>query len=289
VAVRVPLPPGVKTKLTVQLFPAPTAAFVLQVELDWMAKSFAADPPIVMELSVSEVLPVLLASVTLEAGELAPTFSAPNASEVGLRVTVAPSPVPVRATVWVLFATPLLLSVTVRVPLRAPMADGVNVTVTAHLPGAATEVPQVLVSAKSPALAPPIVMLLTLRAAVPVFERVTVWAGLLVPTAWLAKAGRLDGERLTTGAVPVPVRATVWVLFATPLLLSVTVRVPVRLPIADGVKVTVIVQLALAATELPQVLVSAKFPPIPTLLTLSATVPVFDRVTVCAELVVPTA
>lgn len=178
-AVRVPLPPGVKTRLTVQLFPAATAAFVLQVELDWMAKSFVSDPPMVMELIVSDVLPVLLASVTLEAGELAPTFSAPNASEVELRVAVAPSPVPVRATVCVLFATPLLLSVTVRVPVRLPGADGVKVTVIVQLALAATELPQVLVSAKSP----PIPTLLMLSARVPVFDRVTVCAELVVPTA----------------------------------------------------------------------------------------------------------
>jgi hypothetical protein len=45
------------------------------------------------------------------------------------------------------------------------------------------------------------------------------------------------------------------------LLLSVTLRVPLRVPAAVGLKVTLIVQLALAASEVPQALVSLKSPP----------------------------
>ena len=68
---------------------------------------------------------------------------------------------------------------------------------------------------------------------------------------WLPKA-RLVGERLTRAAVPVPVRLTVCGL---PLALSVMLSEAVRLPVAAGVNVTLMVHLALAATELPQVLV----------------------------------
>ena len=53
--------------------------------------------------------------------------------------------------------------------------------------------------------------------------------------------------------VPVPVKLTFCVLPATPPLSSVTTSVALRLPAADGLKVTLIVQLALAASELPQV------------------------------------
>ena len=60
------------------------------------------------------------------------------------------------------------------------------------------------------------------------------------------------GERLATAAVPVPERLTVCGL---PLALSVMLTEAVRLPLAEGVNVTRIVQLALAATELPHVLV----------------------------------
>ena len=60
------------------------------------------------------------------------------------------------------------------------------------------------------------------------------------------------GERLTTGPVPVPVRLTVWVVG---LALSAMVAAPVLAPAAVGLKVTLRVQLALAATLEPQVLV----------------------------------
>ena len=63
---------------------------------------------------------------------------------------------------------------------------------------------------------------------------------------------RLVGERLTRAAVPVPERLTVCGL---PLALSMMLTEAVRLPLAEGVKITLIVQWALAATELPHVLV----------------------------------
>lgn len=61
--------------------------------------------------------------------------------------------------------------------------------------------------------------------------------------------------RLTLGAVPAPLKITIWVLPATPLLLSVIVNVPMSVPVAVGEKVTLIVQEPLAATLPPQVLV----------------------------------
>ena len=51
--------------------------------------------------------------------------------------------------------------------------------------------------------------------------------------------------RLTLGAVPVPLKLTVCGL---PLALSVSVRLPERLPVAVGVNVTLITQTPLAAT-----------------------------------------
>ena len=66
----------------------------------------------------------------------------------------------------------------------------------------------------------------------------------------------------------------------------------VRVPVAVGLKVTLIVQLAPAATELPQVFVWAKSPalvPVTEMpLIVSAALPVLLNVTVCAELVVLT-
>ena len=57
------------------------------------------------------------------------------------------------------------------------------------------------------------------------------------------------------GATPVPVRLT---LCGLPLALSVRMRAALRVPLAVGVKVTLIVQLPPAATLDPHVLVSAK-------------------------------
>ena len=63
---------------------------------------------------------------------------------------------------------------------------------------------------------------------------------------------RLVGERLARVAVPVPERLTVCGL---PLALSVMLTEAVRLPLAAGVKVTLMVQLVPAATLAPQLLV----------------------------------
>jgi len=84
------------------------------------------------------------------------------------------------------------------------------------------------------------------------------------------------GERLATGAVPVPVRLTVWV---AGLALSVMVNEPLLKPLAVGVKVTLRVQLALAARLEPQVLVWEKSPLTVMLVMLRTALPVFLRVT----------
>jgi hypothetical protein len=84
------------------------------------------------------------------------------------------------------------------------------------------------------------------------------------------------GERLTTGPVPVPVRLTVCV---AGLALSVMVKAPVLVPRAVGLKVTLMVQLALAATLEPQVFVWEKSPLAAMLLMLSVPLPVFLSVT----------
>ena len=90
---------------------------------------------------------------------------------------------------------------------------------------------------------------------------------------------RLVAERLARAAVPVPERVTVWGL---PLALSVMLTEAVRLPLAEGLNVTLIVQLLPAATELPQVLVCAKslalVPVRARLVMLKAALPVLLRV-----------
>jgi hypothetical protein len=74
--------------------------------------------------------------------------------------------------------------------------------------------------------------------------------------------------------------------------LSVTVNVAVREPVAVGVNVTLMVQLELAASDVPQLFDWAKSPllvPVMAMLEmLRLAVPVLDSVTGCGELVAPT-
>ena len=58
--------------------------------------------------------------------------------------------------------------------VRVPAAAGVNVTVIAQLPAAATELPHVFVTEKSPGFAPVALMLVMLKLAFPVLLRVRV-------------------------------------------------------------------------------------------------------------------
>jgi hypothetical protein len=91
------------------------------------------------------------------------------------------------------------------------------------------------------------------------------------------------------GALPVPVKLTNCGLV---LALSLIVIVADLAPDAVGEKVTVMVQLLLAATGLPHVLLWAKSPalvPVTTTeLTVSVAFPVLFTVTLCEVLVVPT-
>ncbi len=104
---------------------------------------------------------------------------------------------------------------------------------------------------------------------------------------------RLVGKRETAGVpppmMPVPVRLTVWGLS---LALSVIVRVPVRVPVAAGENVTLMPQFAPAATELPQVFVSAKSPAfvpvIAMIVMFSVALPSLVSVSLSGELITPT-
>ena len=66
------------------------------------------------------------------------------------------------------------------VAVRAPLAEGLKVTAMVQMASAATELPQLLVWVKLPALAPETEMLVILKVALPVLVRVTVCAALVV-------------------------------------------------------------------------------------------------------------
>ena len=152
-------------------------------------------------------------------------------------------PFPDRLAVWGLL---LAASDTVSVPVRVPTTVGVNVTLIVHFFPAPSEVPQVLVSTKSPLTEMPKIVTVALKLLVTVTER-----GLLVvPTVRLEKLSFVE-ERLT-GRTPVPVALIVCGLL---LALSVIITDPVVAPVAVGVKVTEIVHLEPGETREPQVFV----------------------------------
>jgi len=129
----------------------------------------------------------------------------PSSGAVG--VAAASVPVPERLTVCTLPQPQLqALSVMLTEAVRLPLAEGLNVTLMVQWARATTDLPQVLVCAKSLPFIPLTARLVILKAAVPVLVRVTVRAVLVVLTDWLPKA-RLVGERLTAG-MPLPTKVT---------------------------------------------------------------------------------
>src|SRR2546427_441389 len=144
----------------------------------------------------------------------------------------------------------------VSVPVCVPELVGAEATLIAQLAPTAKEPPQVLVSANCPE----IVTLLKVTLAVPVLLTVTVCEPLVCPILTLPKL-RLVGDTLTVidppeDETPDPVKPIVWGLFEA---LSAMVTVPARVPVVVGVKLTLSVQLAPAATVLPQVPRPAKW------------------------------
>ena len=86
---------------------------------------------------------------------------------------------------------------------------------------------------------------------------------------------------------PLPVSDTTCGL---PLALSLTMSEPVRVPVAVGLNLMLIVQLPLTARELPQVPKppQVKSPEMVSVPKLMVELPVLAKVTNCAELIVPT-
>jgi hypothetical protein len=172
VPLRVPTLTGAKVTLMAQL--APTATVVPQV-LVW-----AKLPLVVMLPTLRAAVPVLL-RVTTWAALVVPVIWPAKVRLTDATLACGEMPVPERIAVWALVETPFELSATVRVALRAPLAVGLKLTVTAQLAPAATDAPHVLVATKSPLLAPETATLATAKAAVPVLLRVSVCTALVVP------------------------------------------------------------------------------------------------------------
>jgi hypothetical protein len=197
-------------------------------------------------------------------------------------------PVPLIATVC---GEAVALSDTLIDALSVAAVVGVKLTVMVQEAPAASEVPQVLVWPKLVALVPVTETPERARTAVPGLESVTGKVAADVPTVVLAKASE-PGVNVASGAraaEPTPVSATVC---GEPVALSATVIDAERFPVTLGVKPTVIVQEAAAASEVPQVLVWLKlvaFVPVTEMLEMArAAVPGLVRVIGRAVADVPT-
>jgi len=168
--------------------------------------------------------------------------------------------------------------VTFNVALRAQVVVGLKVTLMVQLAPAANELEHVWVCPKSPASVPAIAMLVIVIAVVPTFLSVTVLTALVVPTFTEPKL-RLVG--VSSAVVPVPLSGTCCGL---PAALSVTARFALRAPVVDGLNVRLTVQLAAAASLLPQVVAvsgksAASAPVTAILLMVSAVLPTLVSVT----------
>jgi hypothetical protein len=278
------LPPAVGSNVTLIVQLAPAATELPQVFV-W-AKSPGLAPVSAMPERLKAALPPLV-RVAVTIPLLVLTDWLPNERLAGERLTAAAVPVPERLTVWGL---PAELSATLSNAVRLPLAAGVKVMLNVQVDPAGSELPQLLVWAKSPGLAPVIVTLEMLRAPVPALSKVAVPAPLVVPTGRLPRA-RLPGERPAAGvapATPTPSRLTFLRPAAPVEMLSVAKRVPVVL----GRKVRLIVQLAPAASDVPQLLdcpnLLAFVPETARLVIDKDPLPVFSRVTFLAGLVVLT-
>jgi len=270
------LPVTVGENVTVIVQVAPPVSVAPQVVV--LPKS----PLAVMDESVAVEVPVFFMVMTFPA-LVEPTAVAVKVSLVGVKVKVADEevPVPFRVTLWGEFDA---LSVIAIEPLRLPAASGENVTVMVQLAGEGPSVVgQLLVCAKSPVAAPTVSGV----DPVPVFFTVTVLPALVVPTACAANVNVAGVSVITTvAAFPVPVRLTICGELDA---LSVIEIEPVRVPVAVGVNVTVMVQLAGEGPRVVgQLLVCAKSPVAGAMVSGVDAVPVFFTVTVLPALVVPT-
>jgi len=125
-----------------------------------------------------------------------------------------------------------------KVATRLPLAVGLNVTLIVQLaPAASVDLQVVADWAKSWAFVPLNVFPDMVNAVGSWFFTVTTLAGLVVPTFCEAKVS-LEGVTVT-GAIPVPVKLTLWGLLVAE---SVIMSVALFAPVVTGAKVTPILE-----------------------------------------------
>jgi hypothetical protein len=199
------------------------------------------------------------------------------------------TPVPVSDEVC---GEPDALSAMLSVAVAAPADVGVKTTEIVQFAPAASELPQLFVSANTLAFAPERVMPVIVKAALPVLVRVAVCAALLLPVVTEPKAS-VAGVNVAAGAVTTDVPSQVKVIDCWGMGDGKLVpRFAVKAPAVGGTQVTAMEQLAPAARLAPQLLVWLKEPgSLPKKLMLvidNAAFPVLLRVAVWALLWLPT-
>jgi hypothetical protein len=226
----------------------------------------AGNSVLLLDTVIACVAVVLFLMVKVLAVLTVPWATEPNEREVGV-IVIGSTPFPVRVAAR---GPPIPLKLMLSEPVCAPAVVGAKVVLIVQFAPPASELPQVVVSAKGAAVE----ILKDCMAAVPAFLRVKVYAALVVPSATEPKLCAVVFKVM--GDVPVPESVIVWL---AGVALSLMTTLPVAAPSAVGLKVMLMAQFLPAATDVPQVLVCANGALATMLVTLSAVVLVFDRVT----------
>jgi hypothetical protein len=170
----------------------------------------------------------------------------------------------------------------------APVTVGAKWPWMVHSAPAARLVPQLLPNTNDGASPPVRAILEIVKAAVPVFVKVTDCELLDMPRP-TEPYPRLVAERVTEGSTPVPLSV---IVCGDVTALSTIVAAASSAPVAVGEKWPWIVQLAATARLVPQLLAKTNeeaFAPVTAmLLMVNAALPVFVRITACDALEEPT-
>lgn len=233
VPLREPATDGVKATFASQLAPAASEAPQLFV--------WAKSPLAKMPLSVSAEVPTLISPKACALLGL-PTATLPKFRVEVEKANAGPVPLPERLTVCGLFDA---LLTTLNDPPAAAEVAGVKVTLMVQEEPAASEPGHRFATPK------PLELLAMLEIATderPRFFTVTVWAELVVPTAWLPKP-RLEVDKLISKLVELLM--AIETICGLRAALSVILSVPLVAPEDARVNVALIVQPVPAASVVP--------------------------------------
>ncbi len=194
------------------------------------------------------VPPESLVRVTVLGALVVPTAWPENVRLLGVNVTGA-SPVPDKAATCGLGAPVIAMASD---PLTEPVADGVKVTDKVHVADFASAPPQGVLPLPTAVKFPLPPMLLMVIVPVPLLVTVTVLAAAVAPIPVEEKLNDA-GLSFNAGLLP-PVAAPLSpTVSGLKMLLLKMSRAPLIVAVYCGVKVTMMVQLAPPARELPQV------------------------------------